>query len=141
MASTFVRSATLTKIGTHWTATPIRSADDMRSDAYDNPADGAGFLFVEFPMSEEEQSSIGSPGSNVFVEHGRFRVIYNVPLSTTLTTAISALDTLRGHLRSIRYGTDLRIVTYAPGPVTEPFPFGPYHEIAFTVPYRYFLNG
>lgn len=137
MASAVVRAAFLARVAAHWTATPVRSA----GEGLQPPADGSGLLYVEFPIGQEEQTSIGAPGANIQTETGVARCVYMAPKTSDVAAATAALDALRVHFRSQRFGPEGRILALSPSPPSEPWPVGAWQEISFSTEYLYHFEG
>lgn len=137
MASAAVMTAMEARATTYWTATAIYTANGRTT----TPPDGAGYLYIEYPMADEEIGSIGDPGNNLYREEGVVRFVFFVPEHANVQYWVGQLDTFRANFRSKRFGTDLAIRTAAPTPVTEPIESGNYIEIATAVPYWYWLVG
>lgn len=137
MASAAVMTAMAARAATYWTATPIYAANNQTT----RPADGSGYLYIEYPIADEEIGSIGDPGNNLYREEGVVRFVLMVPEKADITYWAGQIDTFRANFRGKRFGTDSAIRTAAPSPITEPMKYGNYVEIATAVPYWYWLVG
>ena len=137
MASTAVMAAIEERLVTSWAHTPIRTPNPASGSV---PDDGSAFLMVSYPVADEEQMSIGSPGSNVWREGGAVRFVLAIPAGTGLGEWPARLDELRAAFRGQAFG-GLR--TYA---ATPPINDGrtdddSYHLVSFAVAYDHDLLG
>ena len=132
MASAAVMAAVEAYVAAHWTATPIVGLNAGGGV----PRRNTPFMAIEYPIADEEQISIGAPGSNVFRETGAFRIVLLIPAGVSLGTWPAAIDALRAALRGKSFGG---LVTWAVPPPTlsERSDRGAYLEMSFVVPYRF----
>lgn len=109
MAGAAVVSAVGAMLAANWTTTPIIDAD--ATDA--GPADGSAYVTIEYPVAQENQITIGSPGNNVFRETGAFRIVLNSPSGQAATNALTLIDQLRAIFRGKQFSG---VTTFAPSP-------------------------
>lgn len=137
MASAPVMAAVRDRLAASWTHTPVRLPNDGTGTP---PADGSAILDLEFPVGEEEQASIGSPGADLWRETGAARLVLWLPAGCGTTDWDDRLDDLRRAFRGKVLG-DVRM-----GAATPPIPFGPddsgaYSLFSFSVAYEFDLVG
>lgn len=135
MASAAVMTAVEARLAANWTHTPIVSPNQADQVP---PADGTAFLAVQYPVSEETQASIGSPGANVWREEGAFRFVLHLPRGTGLGEWPSRLDALRAAFRGKVFDG---VRTYGTNPPGEDGIRGAYELHSFSVAYEFDLIG
>lgn len=133
MASKVVMDAVEARLATAWAAIVSTSVVGINIGGVP-PADGSPFLTIEYPVANEEQISIGSPGSNVFRETGAFRIILSVPTGSGRDPYAGYLDSLRAAFRGQSFGG---VNCWAPSPMAtnDRSENGAYFEMSFAVPY------
>lgn len=99
MASLAVMTAVETRLANGWTYAPVITPNTISTP----PADGGPFLAVTYPVANEEQKSIGAPGSNVFREHGAFRFVLSVPFGSGLAQWGPWIEELRTLFRNQQF--------------------------------------
>lgn len=137
MASAPVHAAVGDALATAWPYTPIRLPNDGTGSP---PATGEAILDLEFPIGDEEQASIGSPGADIWRETGAARFVLWVPIGTGLGEWSARLDDLRRAFRGKLLG-EVRMRA-----ATPPIPFGPddagaFNLFSFSVAYEFDLVG
>lgn len=112
MASKAVIDAVMARLAANWTLCPIVTDNvDTRP-----PASGATYLEVQFPLANEEQITIGAPGSNLFRERGVIRLVLAIRTGDPLDEALGWLDRLRSLFRGKQFSG---VTTYAPSPSVQ----------------------
>lgn len=137
MASAPVMAAVSQRLAAVWSHTSIRLPNDAAGTP---PADGSAVLELEFPVGDEEQISIGSPGADLWRESGAARFILWLPVGTGLGDWGNRLDDLRRQFRGKLLG-EVRMRS-----ATPPTPFGPddsgaFALFSFSVAYEFDLVG
>ena len=132
MASSAVSTAVEARVAAGWTRAPI--VDPNKGDEV--PSDNSAFLTITYPVADEQQISVGAPGSNVFRETGAFRFVLAVPSQTPLGTYLGWMDELRGLFRSASFAG---VETWSAPPVTidDRNDSGGYFNLSFSVPYQF----
>jgi hypothetical protein len=100
------------------------------------PRDNTPFLTLEFPLSDEQQISFGSPGSNLFREDGGFRIVLSIPAGAGMTPYDAWIEELRTLFRNHVEGG---LTTWAPSaPIENGLnENGAYYAVSFAVPFRF----
>jgi hypothetical protein len=137
MASMLVMNAVEAQLAANW---PNAPAIILPNKASLVPADGSAFLTLEYPIANEEQISVGSPGANVFRETGAFRLTLSVPIGAgridknTGQDVVGWMDALRAAFRGQTFSG---VKTWAPSSVAtnDKSDDGAYYELSFAVPY------
>jgi len=124
MASAPVFAAVRDALAAAWQHTPIRLPNDGTGTP---PKSGEAILDLEFPVGDEEQASIGSPGADIWRETGAARFVLWVPAGTGLGDWSARLDDLRRAFRGKVLG-EVRMRA-----ATPPIPFGPDDSGAFSL--------
>src|ERR1700730_12690409 len=109
MAGKAVVDAVSAQLAANWTLTAI--VDDDSSGQ--GTGDGSPYVTIEYPVSVENQITIGSPGNNVFRESGAFRIKLISPTGTGLSQPLALIDQLRAIFRGKQFSG---VTTYAPSP-------------------------
>ena len=109
MAGKVVVDAVAARLIANWALTPI--IDDDSSGL--GTGDGSPYVTIEYPVSVENQITIGAPGNNVFRESGAFRIKLISPTGTGLSQPLAWIDQLRAIFRGKQFGG---VTTYAPSP-------------------------
>lgn len=109
MAGKVVVDAVSAMLAANWTATAIIDDDTTGQGT----GDGSPYVTVEYPVSVENQITIGSPGNNVFRESGAFRIVLISQTGTGLSQPLAWIDQLRAIFRGKQFGG---VTTYAPSP-------------------------
>jgi hypothetical protein len=109
MAGKVVIDAVSARLAANWTLTTI--IDDDSSGL--GTGDGSPYVAVEYPVSVENQITIGAPGNNVFRESGAFRIVLVSPTGTGLSQPLAWIDLLRAIFRGKQFSG---VTTYAPSP-------------------------
>jgi hypothetical protein len=100
MASKLVIDAVEARLTAQWSSCPVFGLNDEA----ETPTDGSPFLAVQYPVANEEQISVGSPGSQVFRETGGFRLVLSVERTRGMTQGIGWVDDLRTLFRAQQFG-------------------------------------
>lgn len=109
MAGKVVVDAVAALLVANWTATAIVDDDTTGQGT----GDGSPYVTVEYPVSVENQITIGSPGNNVFRESGAFRIVLISQTGTGISQPLAWIDQLRAIFRGKQFGG---VTTYAPSP-------------------------
>jgi hypothetical protein len=142
MASYAVIDAFTGMIEAAWSHTPIEGLNESAKV----PSDNSAFLIVTFPVSKEEQASVGAPGANIYREEGAAHVCLAIPIGTGINAPESPwaerIDALRATLRGKTFANGAGVTWEASPPVVnEQSDRGAYFEMSFAVPYRYDVAG
>lgn len=100
------------------------------------PSDASAFLTLEYPVANEEQISIGSPGSNVFREFGAFRMFLSVPIGYGLNPWAGYLDALRAAFRGQSFG-GVKTLASSPMATNDKSDDGNYFIVSTAVAYYF----
>src|SRR6267142_1235165 len=109
MAGKTVIDAVAARLAANWTLTPI--VDDDSSGL--GTGDGSPYVTIEYPVSVENQITVGSPGNNVFRESGAFRIVLSSPTGGGISQPLAWIDLLRAIFRGKQFSG---VTTYAPSP-------------------------
>lgn len=109
MAGKVVIDAVSARLAANWTLTAI--VDDDTSGQ--GTGDGSPYVTIEYPVSVENQITVGSPGHNVFRESGAFRLKLVSQTGLGLSYATTLIDQLRAIFRGKQFDG---VTTYAPSP-------------------------
>lgn len=136
MASKVVMDAVSARIGGTWNGYPVFDPNTVG----DPPADGSRFLAIQYPVANENQITVGSPGANVFREDGAIRFVYSIPRGVGVGDDIGLLDGLRALFRGKQFAF---VTTYAPSSAVldDSNDNGNYWKLSFAVPYYFDLAG
>lgn len=132
MASLAVITAVKARLAASSITTPVKhpNAD------FQTPADGSGFVSVQYPVAAERQISVGSPGNNVFREEGVIRFVINIAAGADLETAATIADELRALFRNALFEG---VRTFAPTSLVfnDSNDDGNYSRGSIAVPYEH----
>lgn len=134
MAGKMVVDAVAARLSANWTATAI-VLDDT---ADQGPGDGSPYITVQYPTSQENQITIGAPGSNVFRETGVLRIVLSSSTGTGIDQPLIWIDQLRAIFRGKQFSG---VTTFAPSPGVENnsnYVAGRF-VMSFAVPYQFDL--
>lgn len=109
MAGKVVVDAVTARLKANWTLCTVVDDDTTGQ----GPADGSAYVTLEFPVSVENQITIGAPGNNVFRESGAFRIKLVSPTGSGLSQPTDWIDQLRAIFRGKQFSG---VTTYAPSP-------------------------
>ena len=131
MASAAVMAAAAARVAA-WSATRILGLNAGGAV----PRRNTPLLAIAYPVCDEEQITIGAPGSNDCRETGASRVVLSIPAGPGLGTWPAAIDMLRAALRGQSFGG---VVTWAAPPPTvdDRADSGAYFELSLAVPDQY----
>lgn len=137
-----VADAVEAKIGSSWTSAdgnvlPVR----LLNEQGDPPADGSPFIVIEYPVRNETQQSLGSPGSNYFKEEGVFRIVVNERRTFGTTRVRSWVDELRTLFRGQNLSTTVQCFEASGPAITEANDLGNYWQMSFVVRYWAYATG
>lgn len=132
MPSQAVFAAVMARLESNWDETPITDPNGGGRV----PARNTPYLTVEFPIANEEQLTVGSPGHNVFREEGAFRIVLSVPIGHKLTPFNAWIDELRTVFRAQSFA-GVETWGAAPAITNTRSANGAYFELSFSVPYRF----
>jgi len=136
MASAAVVTAVETRLAANWATCPIRTINEDATP----PADGGAFLVVQYPVANEEQMSIGSPGANVWREEGAFRIVIHGERGQGKDTYLGWADTLRALFRGKTFD-GVQCFEASPATEDQTNEDGNYYKLSFAVAYDYDLIG
>jgi len=106
------------------------------------PEAGTGFLTITYPMAKEDQIGIADDGSHLYRVDGGFVITLHLPRTTSLTTPLTNLDTLRAAFRGYVDPTGhFRIFGVNPVLIPDKADRGAYFELQFGVTYEFDLFG
>lgn len=131
MASAAVIAAVKARLDAFWTHTDIFYPNEEQQV----PSTGS-WLLVQFPVANEDQITVGAPGSNVFREEGAIRFVLRIPRGRGLTDYSGWVDDLRAHFRGRQFGG---VTTYAASPPVfdDSSEDGKSWALSCAVPYQY----
>jgi hypothetical protein len=109
MAGKVVVDAVAARLAESWTLTAI--IDDDSSGM--GTGDGSPYVTIEYPVSVENQITVGSPGNNVFRESGAFRIVLTSQIGIGISQSLDWIDRLRAIFRGKQFSG---VTTYAPSP-------------------------
>lgn len=109
MAGKVVVDAVSARLAANWTQTAIIEDDSSGQGT----GDGSPYVTIEYPVSREDQITVGSPGNNVFRESGAFRIVLVSQIGTGLSQPLAWIDQLRVIFRGKQFNG---VTTYAPSP-------------------------
>lgn len=136
MASEAVVNAVETRLAANWNKCPIVGV--MHKD--ERPDESASFLAVQYPVANEDQISVGSPGANVWREEGAFRLVLSMNRDEEKVTMLQWADELRALYRGKHFDG---VETFAPSPpaIDDRNDEGTFYILSIAVPYQYDLIG
>lgn len=104
---------------------------------YDTPADGSAYVLVEYPLSNSDIVSFGSPGNNLVRDEGTIRLIIHAVRGSEVDTGLTWAEELSALFLGIDDGDGFR--TYAPSPPTmdDNNEEGMYYLLSVAIPYEY----
>lgn len=136
MASEAVVNAVEGRLSANWSRCPINGMihKDERTD------ESASFLEVQYPVSNEEQITVGAPGANVYREEGAFRLVLMMNRSEAPSTMLQWADELRALYRGKEFDG---VQTFAPSPpaINDSNDNGSFYILAIAVPYQFDIIG
>lgn len=136
MASRTVKDAVEARLAANWTNCPIQGIN-LEGET---PADASPFLMVQYPVSEEQQITIGAPGNNVWREEGALRFILSIARGTGVDQGLTWIEELRSLFRGKQFS---HVSTWAPSAAVldDTNDAGNYWRLTFAVPYYFDING
>jgi uncharacterized protein DUF4128 len=136
MASAALITAVNKRLNDNWSGTAVVEDDTTRQ----GPPDGSAYVTVEYPVSRENQITIGTPGANVFRESGVIRLLMSFPTGTGTLHVTTLMDQLRALFRSRQFDG---VTTFAPSPpAIDPTSYqGGRFKVSSAVPYFVDLFG
>lgn len=132
MARQSVIDTVKARLAANFSACPILD-DDVEAVGL---ADGSTYLVLQFPVANERQISIGSPGNNLWREEGAFRLVMSIRTGDPLDQANTWLDQARAIFRGKQFAG---VTTFAPSPAVQgdaQFAGGVRVELSSAVPYQ-----
>jgi hypothetical protein len=109
MAGKVVVDAAVARLKANWTLCAIVEDDTTGQGT----GDGSPYVTLEFPVSTEEQITVGAPGANVFRERGVIRIKLVSPTGQGLSQPTDWIDQLRALFRGKQFSG---VTTFAPSP-------------------------
>lgn len=143
MASAAVMGIVRARVGALWVTTPVFYPNEQQtSSGLQTPADGSPFLEVQYPVSGEDQKSIGNPGNNIWREMGAIRFVLQIPRGAGVETYVSWLDGLRTNFRGKTLGSSGEMKTFqaTPAVLDDRNDSGNYWSISSSVAYWYDIH-
>lgn len=134
MASVAVCDAVETYLAANWTGKVIGVTSEDNAPA----TGGSDFVEVEYPVANEEQASVGSPGSNRWREEGAFRIVACIWRDKGRRLGLETVDQIRDLFRGKSFSG---VETFAPSPATLIDRDGNYLRYSFAVPYQFDFFG
>ncbi|MDB5618466.1 phage tail terminator-like protein [Tardiphaga sp.] len=130
MAGKKVVDAVAARLAANWTLCAI--IDDDTSGQ--GTGDGKPYVTIEYPVSAENQITVGAPGNNVFRESGAFRIVLSFSTGSGLSQPLDWIDQLRALFRGKQFDG---VTTWAPSPaaVDNSNYVGGRFLISFSTPY------
>lgn len=136
MASVAVMAAVEARVATYWTASDVFTPNTVG----ETPVDGTPFLSVQYPVANNEQISVGSPGAEVFREEGGIRFVFSIPRGQGISYYQSLLEALMDHFRAKQFSS---VTTFAPSAAftDDSSDVGNYWLLTSVVPYQLNILG
>ncbi len=135
MAQQAVMAAVEQRLSALWTNCPVDTANQGGLP----PA--APFLDVQYPVANEQQISIGSPGAQLFRETGAIRFVLSIQPGSGADWAVTWMDQLRALFRAKQFAATGQptVNTWAPAPVIldDRNTVGGFWQLSFSVPYYF----
>lgn len=90
--------------GSYWTsidgtAVPVFGINTVGQ----TPIDGSPYLEVQYPIADENQITVGAPGSNVFREDGSIRFVLNVQRGLGIEQGLAWIEEIRALFRGKQF--------------------------------------
>lgn len=136
MAHPNVDTAVRARLAANFTACEIRPEGSL-----EGADDGAAFLVVQFPYSNNRQATVGDPGNNHFREEGGVRFVLSVPRNRqAIATGRQWAEEINTVFRGKRFDG---VLTFAPtSPVTDDSnELGGFYRLTWAVPYQFDVRG
>jgi len=132
MASEAVVNAVAARLAANWNKVPLVGVNLNESA----PADGSPFIVVQYPIANEEQISVGSPGANIWREEGVFRLVIHAERGGGVAQGLQWADELRTLFRGKHFDG---VETFAPSPpaIDDSNDIGNYFQLSVAVPYQF----
>lgn len=132
MASSVVVAAVKARVLANWTRAPLI---DFNVQGY-TPPDGSAFLVVQYPIANNEQITIGTPGSQLWRETGMIRFVLSLRRTVGLTEGLGWMDELISVFRGQKFSS---VNTWAPSSphLDDSNDLGNYWILASVVPYYF----
>lgn len=113
-----------------WTHLPVSTANVTVSGS------DAGYLEVQYPITNEEQISVGSPGNNVFRESGVIRFVMSIPKGQSISPYDDWFEELRDLFRAADFGG---VTTWSASPATtdDRNDQGSFYRLSCAVPFQF----
>jgi hypothetical protein len=142
MAQKAVMDAVAARLGNPW----ISGVDSASLPVFDpnttgqSPVDGSPFIEIQYPISNADQISIGSPGSQVFRDLGAIRFVLSIQRGSGVSQGMGWCDEIAALFRGKQFSG---VNTWAPSsPVLDNSnDNGNYWIMSFAVPYYFDIIG
>jgi hypothetical protein len=135
MASEAVINAVNSRVAANWTYTTIVYPNTLGAV----PDDGSPYLEVLFPVTTEDQLSIGG-SSIVYEELGGFRFCLYLPVGVTINPPnapwMTRIEALMAAFRGVSF-QGVECLGFVGPTFRDDSDEGEYYEISFTVSYRF----
>ncbi|GLK86686.1 phage tail terminator-like protein [Ancylobacter defluvii] len=130
MAQKAVIDAVADRLAAYWTLCPVWEANTVTQP----PADGSGYLEIQYPVTNSQQISIGAPGQNWLRDEGVIRAVFHIESGTGLSVASTWSDTFAALFRLKQFDG---VQTWAPSSpaVDDDNDNGNYFVVSVAVPY------
>ncbi|MBS7542525.1 phage tail terminator-like protein [Ancylobacter oerskovii] len=130
MAQKPVIDAVNDRLAVYWTLCPVWEANTTTQP----PADGSGYLEIQYPVTNAQQVSIGAPGQNWLRDEGVIRAVFHVESGSGLSVASTWADTFSALFRLKQFDG---VQTWAPSSpaVDDENDNGGYYVVSVAVPY------
>jgi hypothetical protein len=104
MAAKAVVDAVEARLGATWTSTdgsviPVFGINT----GGETPSDGSPFLRVQYPAADENQITVGTPGTHVFREDGRIELVLSIARGLGVAQGMAWADELRTLFRGRKF--------------------------------------
>lgn len=130
MAGKTVVDAVAARLAANWTLSAIIDDDTTGQGT----GDGSPYITAEYPVSTENQITVGAPGNNIFRESGAFRIVLSCPTGGGISQPLDWIDQLRALFRGKQFSG---VTTWTPSPaaIDNSNYVGGRFLISFSVPY------
>lgn len=130
MASLAVVNAVKARVNASWTRATLI---DINLQGY-APPDGSAFLVIQYPVSSNNQISIGTPGAQLWRESGMIRLVLNIRRGVGIAEGMGWMDELIALFRGAKFSG---VNTWAPSAPTldDSNDLGNYWVLSSVVPY------
>ena len=135
MSSLTPAAAIEARLKANWSTSPVFLPNEINKPLRDNGGEPLTFVVLEFPGGTAEQETIGSPGNNVFREHGGFLIHIQVPMGSGASLARQYAETIAAIFRGQTFDG---VRCWAPNPPQEDTASdGAWFGVSFFTPFQW----